>query len=247
MGMVSAVLEEINLSKEGRQTRLMLIDLVDEMTTCSYNPIGKGEVGIQNVMNASKVYWNPDIPEATEFKSGLAVHEIETEVEIRTITERSRPLPAKEEFLKMYPKKSVAQLQQLDEDGCFVIVGVVDQGINSPTHPSDIINLVGNEYLFRVERKDDPSLAYEECYRVKRLAPSFTKIEGAETNKCVIKMSPQCNSAVTEIEISPISMIPSPAVLEDTESATKRDLEQVSDALTERKKRLRKLIKVEKH
>ncbi|KAJ1378708.1 Nucleic acid-binding, OB-fold [Sesbania bispinosa] len=90
MGMVSAVSEEINLNKEARQTRLMLIYLVDKMGQVRLALFGdmidmvagflslprsglpvliiqlakvnlyKGEVGIQIVMNASKVYCNPN-------------------------------------------------------------------------------------------------------------------------------------------------------------------------------------------
>ncbi|KAJ1427593.1 hypothetical protein SESBI_09478 [Sesbania bispinosa] len=313
MGIVTAISEELNLSNEGRQTRFMLLDLVDEMGQIRLALFGemidvvagflslprcglpvliiqlakvnlyKGEVGIQNVFNASKLYWNPDIAEAIEFKNGLAVHEIETDVEIRTISDRSRPVSMKDEFLKLYPKKTVAQLQEMDEDGFFIILASIDQvihdgfwwymacpcmksvsyddgvpfcedcdtyvfdltprfrlklevsdgsknaqlilfdseccallnkscrdmladlkAVKSSAHPSRISNLVGTELLFRVERKDDPTFTYEECFRVKRVcldpeiiadykselddqtpvqlnfAPPFTKIGGGE-------------------------------------------------------------------
>ncbi|KAJ1403296.1 hypothetical protein SESBI_27444 [Sesbania bispinosa] len=102
MGVLTAISEEINLNKEGRQTRLMLLDLVDEegdircavfgemvntvSGLLSSTTIGlpvviiqlarvnlyKGKVGIQNVLNASRIYWNPDLPEAIEFKTRQA-------------------------------------------------------------------------------------------------------------------------------------------------------------------------------
>ncbi|KAJ1393448.1 Nucleic acid-binding, OB-fold [Sesbania bispinosa] len=42
----------------------------------------KGEVRIQNVMNASKLWWNPEIAEAVDFKNCLAVHEVESDIGI---------------------------------------------------------------------------------------------------------------------------------------------------------------------
>ncbi|KAJ1407467.1 Nucleic acid-binding, OB-fold [Sesbania bispinosa] len=272
MGIVTAVSKELNISKEGRQTRLMLLDLVDEMGQIRlalfremiYVVVGflslprcglpvlkiqlakvnlyNGEVGIQYVFNASKVYWNPDIAEAIEFRNG------------------SRLVSMKDEFLKLYPKKSVAQLQEMDEDGFFIILAIIDQVIEdgfwwymacpcmisvsyddgvpfcedcdsyvfdltprfklkvevvkSSAHPSRISDLVGTELLFRVERKDEPTFTYEECFRVKRVcldpdiiadykselddqtplqlkfAPTFTKIGGGECNKGAIDLSP---------------------------------------------------------
>ncbi|KAJ1412213.1 Nucleic acid-binding, OB-fold [Sesbania bispinosa] len=119
MGVLTAVSEEINMNKQDRETRLMLLDLVDEMGSIRCAVFGdvvdvvagflnvprsglpvviihfakintyKGVVvGIQNVMNASKISWNPDLPKAIEFKNGLAVHEIETEVDIGSISDR---------------------------------------------------------------------------------------------------------------------------------------------------------------
>ncbi|KAJ1395665.1 hypothetical protein SESBI_33227 [Sesbania bispinosa] len=81
----------------------------------------KGHVGIQNVMNASKIYWNPDWPIAVEFKNSLVVHEVETDFSIGTISDRGRPVCLREEFLKLYPKKSVSQL------GSFVVLGTITE------------------------------------------------------------------------------------------------------------------------
>ncbi|KAJ1426332.1 hypothetical protein SESBI_10350 [Sesbania bispinosa] len=157
MGIVTAVSEELNINREGRQTRLMLIDFVDEFGKIRCAVFGdlinvvmdflalsgtglpvviiqfarvnvyKGEAGIQNVMNASKILWNPDLPEAVDFKNGLAVHEIETEVAISTITDRRRAPSMRDEFLKLYPKKSIGQLYDMLEEGYFIILGSVTE------------------------------------------------------------------------------------------------------------------------
>ncbi|KAJ1443896.1 hypothetical protein SESBI_00069 [Sesbania bispinosa] len=157
MGIVTAISEETKLNKEGRVTRLMSIDLVDEMGEIQCAIFGnlmdtvkgylteprcgllviiiqlakfnvyKGQVGIQNVMNASKIWWNPDIPQAVEFKNGLAVHEIESDLAISIIPEKPRPVSLREEFLEMYPKKSVRELNQLLEEGSFIILGTITE------------------------------------------------------------------------------------------------------------------------
>ncbi|KAJ1413271.1 Nucleic acid-binding, OB-fold [Sesbania bispinosa] len=145
MGILMAISKEMTLNKEGRQARLMLLDLCDETGNIrcaifgdmidaisgflSNTSIGlpvviiqlarvncyKGQVGIQNVMNASKILWNPEWPEAIDFKNGLAVHEVETDVCIGTISERSRPIWLREEFLKMYPRKTMGEMVETRE------------------------------------------------------------------------------------------------------------------------------------
>ncbi|KAJ1408091.1 hypothetical protein SESBI_23825 [Sesbania bispinosa] len=159
MGIVTAISEEIHLSREKRETRMMLIDLVDEtgkircaifgelvdtvIGFLSLPRIGlpvliiqlarvnlyKGEVGIQNLTNASKLWWNPDIQPALDFNNSLVVHEIEIDVEISIITGASRPASLRDQFLKLYPKKTLGQLHELDEDGSFVVLGTITKVI----------------------------------------------------------------------------------------------------------------------
>ncbi|KAJ1376758.1 hypothetical protein SESBI_49607 [Sesbania bispinosa] len=157
MGVVTIVSKELNINREGRQTRLMLIDLVDEFGKIRCAVFGdlinvfmeflalpqhglpvmiiqfarvnlyKWEVGIQNVMNASKILWNPDIPLAVDFKNSLVVHEIKTDVSISTITDRRRAPSMRDEFLKLYPKKSIGQLYDMVEEGFFIIIATISE------------------------------------------------------------------------------------------------------------------------
>ncbi|KAJ1426549.1 hypothetical protein SESBI_10293 [Sesbania bispinosa] len=69
----------------------------------------------RNVMNATKIWWDPLIPECIEFKNGLAVHEIESDIEISIISQQPKPVSMRDEFMKLYPKKSLGQLHQLAE------------------------------------------------------------------------------------------------------------------------------------
>ncbi|KAJ1384670.1 Nucleic acid-binding, OB-fold, partial [Sesbania bispinosa] len=157
MAIVTGISEELTLNKENRQTRLMLIDMVDEMGKIRCAIFGqlidtvkgfltlprcglpvliihlarvnlyRGEVGIQNLMNASKLLWNPEIPVAVEFKNGLAVHEIETDVAISLISDNSRPISIREQFLKMFPRRRVGDLNHLLEDGTYIVHGTITE------------------------------------------------------------------------------------------------------------------------
>ncbi|KAJ1390338.1 hypothetical protein SESBI_37553 [Sesbania bispinosa] len=152
MGIVTGISEELTLSKEGRKTRLMLIDMVDEMgkircaifgqpidtvkgfltlsrcgPACSNHPSCSWEVGIQNLLNASKLFWNPEIPEAIEFKNSLAVHEIETNVEISLISDNRRPVSVREQFLTKFPRKRVGDLNHMLEDGTYIVLGTITE------------------------------------------------------------------------------------------------------------------------
>ncbi|KAJ1395049.1 hypothetical protein SESBI_33672 [Sesbania bispinosa] len=306
----------------------------------------KGEVGIQNVMNATKFLWNPDLVEAIEFKNGLAVHEIETELEIGIISQRNRPVSLKEEFLHLYPNKALSQLQEANEDGSLIILGTVEQllhegfwwymackcmkavsyddgvpycedwesyvyeltpryklkmevgdgtdsvqlilfdsecyallnkscrdmlseqKVSLAEYPSEMEDVVGKELLFRVEQKEH---GYEQSFRVRRVCsdldiiaeykagiergtplkmkfdPSFSKIGAGNVNECVMEVSPQCPSAVTEIEVSPIACMQLPPAVDDGGSALKRDHEEPTDGALERKRRGRvKNMKLER-
>ncbi|KAJ1409034.1 hypothetical protein SESBI_23056 [Sesbania bispinosa] len=139
---------------------MMLLDLVDEMSDIRFAVFGdmvdtvngllaqprcglpiviiqlakvnlyKGAVGIQNVMNASKLWWNPEIPIAVEFKNGLAVHEIKSDVELSLIADRKRPVSMRDEFLKLYPKKSVGDIYEMLEEGLFIILATITDVVN---------------------------------------------------------------------------------------------------------------------
>ncbi|KAJ1412106.1 hypothetical protein SESBI_20748 [Sesbania bispinosa] len=153
-----ATSDEMRLvSRDGRDTRLLLLDLVDEMGKIRCAIFGdfidtvaeflnlprcglpvvtvqlakvniyKGEVGIQNVMNASKILWDPDIPEAIEFKNGLAVHEVETSVDMGIIAQRRPIVPIRDDFLKLNRNKTIKDLVEFEEDGSFILLAYVSE------------------------------------------------------------------------------------------------------------------------
>ncbi|KAJ1436221.1 Nucleic acid-binding, OB-fold [Sesbania bispinosa] len=59
-----------------------------------------------------------------------AVHEIESAVEISIISQRPRAVSVRDEFMKLYPKKSIGQLDELVEDGNFIIMAIIAEIVN---------------------------------------------------------------------------------------------------------------------
>ncbi|KAJ1390248.1 hypothetical protein SESBI_37610 [Sesbania bispinosa] len=108
-------------------TGLSLVKTSDMLKTKGSSQYLVGEVGIQNLLNASKLFWNPEIPEAIEFKNSLAVHEIETDVEISLISENRRPVSVREQFLTMFPRKRVGDLNHMLEDGTYIVLGTITE------------------------------------------------------------------------------------------------------------------------
>ncbi|KAJ1434114.1 hypothetical protein SESBI_05680 [Sesbania bispinosa] len=345
MGVLLTVSEEMILSKEGRKTRLMLLDLVDDMGQIhcalfgdlidvvsgylSQSNIGLPVVVIQlarvNFYKGgypvpSYVYNYFLIPRA----SWLAVHEVESDVRIGTIKNRPRPLCMREEFLKMYPKKSLGQFLETLEEGFFVLLGmvseivheslwwymacpcmkavsyapgvpyceycqtivldltpryklkmVVSDGVDSAQfilfdseyyamlnkpcrelvshnkclqlgeYPREITDLVGREFLFQVEKKDDIIFGLDESYKVKRVccdidlkfAPAFSKIGSSDAPSGHSSETPETNSIVTILDVSPEACGQSSTTHEDFGDAKKIKLEGPVDGPAQRPKR----------
>ncbi|KAJ1407226.1 Nucleic acid-binding, OB-fold, partial [Sesbania bispinosa] len=147
MGILTAVSDEMTMtSRDGRQTRLIQLHLVDEMGEIRCAIFGdfidvvrgllalpraglpvvilqlvkvnnyKGEVGIQNVMNASKILWELDMPEALQFKQELAIHEVESDLKIGVLVPKSETIvPLRDDFLKLHPRMTLCQLVATEE------------------------------------------------------------------------------------------------------------------------------------
>ncbi|KAJ1388558.1 Nucleic acid-binding, OB-fold [Sesbania bispinosa] len=270
----------------------------------------KGHVGIQNLMNASKIYWNPEWPIAVEFKNSLAVHEVETDVCIGTISDRGRPVCLKEEFLKLYPKKSVGQLVETVEKGSFVVLGTItkiiedtswwymactcmkaisydpgfpyyddcktllfeltagtslrelvlisqSKGLSCGEFPTEIQELVGKEFLFRVENKDELLYGLDDSFKINdqlKFAPPFTKMANIEGDTCRVDLTTDINVAASVLDVSLISIGQSSSTgCQSSSSAheggegNNRELDNSVNASSDRLKRQkRKVLKTEK-
>ncbi|XP_057434300.1 uncharacterized protein LOC130726987 isoform X2 [Lotus japonicus] len=82
----------------------------------------RGHVVIQNVMNGTKVLFNPDIPEVTSFRNGLALHGIECDVPVGEIHGGLPYVPVDEEFLSHFPRKTIQELYSTAEEGIFIVL-----------------------------------------------------------------------------------------------------------------------------
>ncbi|XP_057428167.1 uncharacterized protein LOC130721389 isoform X2 [Lotus japonicus] len=91
----------------------------------------KGSVVIQNVMNASLILWNPPIAEAVSFRNGLALHGIEADMPLAMLIddddddEDVHVITLEEEFLTLYPRKGIKDLNETEENGVFIVLAQI--------------------------------------------------------------------------------------------------------------------------
>ncbi|XP_057418862.1 uncharacterized protein LOC130713078 [Lotus japonicus] len=129
IGLVTHVLRERQYVKDGRVTRKIELDLIDDkgMVKCAlfgnYVDIVteflaidrngfpvmvvqfakiksfRGDIVIQNVMRGTKLLWNLDIPEVASFRNGLAVHGVDLNVPLGVIDGGVPIVPLEDEFV----------------------------------------------------------------------------------------------------------------------------------------------------
>ncbi|KAK2411272.1 replication protein A 70 kDa DNA-binding subunit B [Trifolium repens] len=154
MGLVTGISPEREYVRDGKLTKMVVVQLTDASgkLDCALfgdyvyelnKKMGKAGEGlpvlviqfakvkifrdqasIQNVINTTRIFVNPDLPEALRFKESVAVHGIELDSKVPVISGGGKP-PVEEEFLRMHSKKSIAELNDLQEDGLFTIYGAV--------------------------------------------------------------------------------------------------------------------------
>ncbi|KAJ1439052.1 hypothetical protein SESBI_02831 [Sesbania bispinosa] len=121
-----------------------------------------------------------------------------------------------------------------------------NKAISLAEYPSEIEHIIGKEFLFRLEQKDYALFNFEDSYRVNRVCSDPDIIVDYKAGM-EFETPLKCNSAVTEIEVSPIACMSSPSMVDDSGSAFKRELEQPVDGVLKRKKRGKvKGVKVER-
>ncbi|XP_057453440.1 uncharacterized protein LOC130745283 [Lotus japonicus] len=155
IGLVTAVSEEQKYPKGGNVTRKIEMEITDDKGKIKMALIGKyadsvkgflathgvglpvivvqfakiktykGEVVIQNGMQATKLFWNVDIPEVATFCDGIALHGLDPYLPIGQIGGGFRNVPANEEFITMYPRKSIVELHDTAEHGLFIVLAKI--------------------------------------------------------------------------------------------------------------------------
>ncbi|KAJ1390722.1 Nucleic acid-binding, OB-fold [Sesbania bispinosa] len=145
MGLLTAVSAEINIVKDGKTTRLIVLELTDDkgkirctlfgdyvdkvneflslsgtqltVVVIQYARVNtyKGDVGLVNVFNTSRLLWNPQIVEAIEFRKSVAFHEVNSDICIGFLDYDIQSLSMKDEFLNPFPRKNLEELQTYEE------------------------------------------------------------------------------------------------------------------------------------
>ncbi|MCH80240.1 replication factor A protein [Trifolium medium] len=155
IGLMTGISTEREYVRDGKLTKMVVIELTDHSGKCECalfgeyvdelnKKMGKSSTGglpivvvqfakvkifrdkasLQNVLNTTRILINPDIPEAEAFKNSIAVHGIENDAAVPMIGEWPKP-SVEDEFLRMHPKKSVGELNNLCDAGVFVVCAQV--------------------------------------------------------------------------------------------------------------------------
>ncbi|WJX45167.1 hypothetical protein P8452_32067 [Trifolium repens] len=154
IGLMTGISPEREYVRDGKITKMVVIELTDASGKCDCALFGdyvgelnkkmgkageglpvvviqfakvkifRDQASIQNVNNTTRIFVNPDIPEAHQFKDSIAVHGIELDSNVSIIGGGAKP-SMDEEFLRMHSRKTVAELKNLEEDGVFTVYGVI--------------------------------------------------------------------------------------------------------------------------
>ncbi|KAJ1442839.1 Nucleic acid-binding, OB-fold [Sesbania bispinosa] len=192
----------------------------------------------------------------------LAVHEIETEVAISTITNRRRAPSMRDEFLKLYPKKSMegyfiilASVTEVVEDfkwwymacSCMKVVSYVDGVPFCKDCQKNVYDMTPRQMLDDIEGQP-AGFFPEEILNLLKFAPALTKLPECNATGEGLELSTCCKSTVTELDITPPSCVASSSNVEETGSSGKKDTEEHEEAPLEREKRVRvRAVKLEKN
>ncbi|PNX97803.1 replication factor A protein [Trifolium pratense] len=236
MGLMTGISAEKEYVRDGKITKMVVVELTDSSGKCECalfgdyvdditKKLGKSSSGlpivviqfakvkifrdqasIQNVINTTKILVNPDIPEAEVFKNSIVLHGIDMDTTVPMIGGRAKP-PMEEEFLKMYQKKRVADLNDMDEEGIFAVYGFVTAIVdgqewwypvcskcklrclmpvsNDGSFPAEFKALVGKKMLFIIDKGMKQMKIVDGTFRVKRVCSDPKIIESfAEEGDC---------------------------------------------------------------
>ncbi|KAJ1382072.1 hypothetical protein SESBI_44584 [Sesbania bispinosa] len=85
----------------------------------------RGVVVLQNVLNTTHILWNPDISEVVEFRHSIVSRGVDICGPLETIEDHTASASSGEEFLHMYPRKSISELNNTEDDGLFIILATI--------------------------------------------------------------------------------------------------------------------------
>ncbi|KAL4330438.1 hypothetical protein AHAS_Ahas13G0400100 [Arachis hypogaea] len=84
----------------------------------------RGQVGLQNVMYATQMLFNPDLPEVVEFRQSMVEQGVNGTQPL-FIANEGKVVSLKDDFMRLTRKCTIKDLQDNNEEGSFIIFGTI--------------------------------------------------------------------------------------------------------------------------
>ncbi|XP_045810713.1 replication protein A 70 kDa DNA-binding subunit B-like [Trifolium pratense] len=154
LGIMTGISVEREYIKDGRVTKMIVMELTDKSGKCEVALFGdyvdilqkkmentseglpvvavqfaklkifRDKVSLQNVMNTTQIFINPDIPEAVELKIGDISSGLDQTGVVPVLGPRAKPT-FEEDFIRDNPKSTISSLLGSSEDGIYVVLGII--------------------------------------------------------------------------------------------------------------------------
>nr|XP_029152962.1 uncharacterized protein LOC112791055 isoform X2 [Arachis hypogaea] len=123
----------------------------------------RGQVGLQNVMYATQMLFNPDIPEVVEFRQSMIEQGV-SGTQPLFIANEGKVLSLEDDFMRLTRKCSIEELQDNNQVIC------------RDTYPPIFQGLIGKKLLLKVDTKGVPHDTFYGTFRVTRICDDSTII-----------------------------------------------------------------------
>ncbi|RYQ92219.1 hypothetical protein Ahy_B09g098398 [Arachis hypogaea] len=157
IGLLTSVGEEKEYAKEGKIVKIIVLELTSKDLTVRCALFGdyvnqvnyfftsgyveqpvvviqlakvkffRGQVGLQNVLYATQMLFNPDLPEVFEFRQSMIEQGVNGTQPL-FIANEGKVVSLKDDFMRLTRKCTIEELQDNNEEGSFIIFGTI-QGI----------------------------------------------------------------------------------------------------------------------
>ncbi|KAL4316742.1 hypothetical protein AHAS_Ahas15G0315500 [Arachis hypogaea] len=87
----------------------------------------RGQVGLQNLIYATQMLFNPDLPEVVEFRQSMVEQGVNGTQPL-FIANEGKVVSLEDDFMRLTRKCTIEELQDNNEEGSFIIFGII-QGI----------------------------------------------------------------------------------------------------------------------
>ncbi|XLT73205.1 hypothetical protein HN873_029631 [Arachis hypogaea] len=154
IGLLTLVGEEKNYDRDGKTVKMVVVELSSQkmMLRCALfgeyvdqlndflasgyveQPVVivqlakiklfRGQPGLQNVMKATKIYFNPDLSEVIDFRKSMVEQGINGTQPL-FIANEGKSVSLEDDFMRLTRRSTIDQLHDNKEDGSFVIMGTI--------------------------------------------------------------------------------------------------------------------------